>query len=202
MRKKMSFWFIGVLLVIGFVAAGCGSSPAASTRVDLNEVTSYYVRADGSNLNDGLTEETAFRSLWKAVDAAKNGTIKTITVLGTLNLESEGTNSSYPGAVFIISDTRGTELTIRGGAEQGVLSGGSGRMVMLVLGDARIRLENLRIEGGDSEKSGAGSQITGKAHVTLRSRVLVRNNRSQANGGGVAVGDTGTFMMESGTILL
>ena len=156
MNKRV--FFAAGSLFAALLMGGCATGPAASAP-DLSGVTSYYVRADGSNLNDGLTEETAFKSLWIAVHAAKNGPIKTITVLGTLNLKSEGTNSSYPDFVFIISDTGGSEVTIRGGAEQGVLSGGSGRGVMLIQGDARIRLENLRIEGGDSEKSGAGLEI-------------------------------------------
>ena len=51
--------------------------------------TSYYVKATGNDANDGLTDATPFQTLAKAVDMAKHGGIKTITVIGTLDETSE-----------------------------------------------------------------------------------------------------------------
>jgi hypothetical protein len=174
MKKSFGFGLISMALVTGFVLAGCGSSPKAAAGEQV-AVTTYYVRADGDNRNSGLTEDAPFKTLHFAVDAVNEGKIKTITVLGTLNAESEGGNSLYPDAVFLISDTRGAEITIRGRegageAGQGVLStagAGAGKLVLAVFEDSRIRLEHIRIEVGDTEKSGAGIQVRDSARLTL-----------------------------------
>jgi hypothetical protein len=84
MRKnKNCSWLISVALVMGFVMAGCGSSPAVAP-VDLTGVTSYYVRADGNDANAGTSEDAPFKTLAKAVEAAAKTTVKKITVIGTL----------------------------------------------------------------------------------------------------------------------
>jgi predicted outer membrane repeat protein len=57
---------------------------------------SYYVWADGDNENNGRSEDQPFKTLQKAVDAAKMGVIKRITVLGKINsgavIEDAGTD--------------------------------------------------------------------------------------------------------------
>jgi hypothetical protein len=47
---------------------------------------SYYVRSDGNDDNNGRSEETAFKTMEKAVEAVKAGIIKRITVIGTITL--------------------------------------------------------------------------------------------------------------------
>jgi hypothetical protein len=193
------------LAFLGLALAGCAGSPKAGTMTVPEDFPAYYVRADGSDFNDGLSEAAPFRTLTKALDAANKGKIKTVTVLGTLNLESEGENSQYSDYVFNITDTRRTEITIRGKegadeAEHGVLSGaGAGKAVIAVGEESRVRLEHLRVEGGSSERSGAGIQVRGQAQITLGEGTLVRNNHSQS-GGGVAIGERGNFTMEGGEI--
>jgi hypothetical protein len=49
---------------------GCAGGPKAGNRA---EVPSYYVRANGGDLNDGLSEKAPFKTLGRAVDAAKRG---------------------------------------------------------------------------------------------------------------------------------
>jgi hypothetical protein len=55
--------------------------------------TTYYVSATGNDANDGLTDATPFQTLAQAVDMAKQGSIKTITVIGTLDAASEANAS-------------------------------------------------------------------------------------------------------------
>jgi uncharacterized repeat protein (TIGR02543 family) len=154
----------------------------------------YYVRADGNDQNDGLSETTPFKTLGRAIYVALRRNIRNITVLGTLNLESEGENSFYPNTVFTIINTAGTEITIRGkeGDETAALFG-SGKEVISVFGNAQIRLEHLKITGG------TGIQVGGQARVVLGEGALVQDNHSQSNGGGVYV-TGGTFIVQGGII--
>jgi hypothetical protein len=50
----------------------------------LTGVTSYYVRADGSDANAGTSETAPFKTLAKAVEEAAKTQVKKITVIGTL----------------------------------------------------------------------------------------------------------------------
>ncbi|GHV84025.1 hypothetical protein AGMMS50212_13650 [Spirochaetia bacterium] len=107
----------------------------------------YFVCADGRDANDGLSEQKPFQTLAKAVDSARNGSIKTITVIGTLNKESEAhsvfpkdgqinndreytgdegvffINGSGVESVFFISESGKEEITITG-INDACLSGG------------------------------------------------------------------------------
>jgi hypothetical protein len=193
--------------VLSLALAGCAGGPGAAGTAEIpSGFSTYYVRANGSDSNDGLSEAASFKTLSKAVDAAVKGRIPVITVLGVLNPKSEGESSLYPDYVFNITDTRGTELTIRGKegadeAEQGVLSGaGAGKIVIAVREESRVRLEHLRVEGGSSEYTGAGIQVRDQARLTLGEGTLIRDNHSQSAGGGVAVAESGTFIMEGGEI--
>jgi hypothetical protein len=204
MNRQFSLAVV-IFTLAALCITGCAGGPkpgatAAEISAEAPGLT-YYVRADGNDANNGLSEDAPFRTLRKAVEAARQGKVKTITVLGTLNLESEGRNSLYPGFVFVIPDTGGIEITIRGGGGQGILSGaGAGSAVMRILGESRVRLEHLVIEGGDSEWSGAGLQIIDQARVTMGEGAVIRGNRSQSSGGGVVVAGTAAFTMENGEI--
>jgi hypothetical protein len=93
---------------------------------------SYYVSAAGNDDNDGLTEATAFKTLQTAVQNAQAGTVKRITVIGTLNETSETMSIVFKflnGTVFSFSgsDENTAEITITGkpgatGADRAVLS--------------------------------------------------------------------------------
>jgi hypothetical protein len=190
------------LAFLGLAIVGCAGSPKTGTAGE----STYYVRADGSDRNNGLSEEAPFKTLRKAVDAANKGRIKTIIVLGVLNLESEGESSLHPYSVFTVTNTRGAEITIRGkegadAVEQGVLSGaGAGRVVISVMEESRIRLEHLEIEGGSGGYAGGGINVRDQSRLTLGNGTLVWNNHSQSSGGGVAVVESGTLIIQGGMI--
>ena len=82
------------LIFAGLLINGCAGGP--KTNAGTAAAPTYYVRANGNDQNSGLSEDAPFKTLHRAVDAANKRNIKTITVLGTLNEESEGRNSLNP----------------------------------------------------------------------------------------------------------
>jgi hypothetical protein len=93
--KKL--WCVICTAALLFCAGGLVmAEPSGST---------YYVSAQGNDVNDGLTEATAFKTLSQALLVAgmSDTIIKTITVIGTLNQASEGRDSI---AVFGITSLR------------------------------------------------------------------------------------------------
>ena len=77
--KKYAGTFICILFTGLFIT--CSSAP----KVDLTGVTSYYVRANGNDRNAGISEDAPFKTLTHAVQTASKTSVKTITVIGTLN---------------------------------------------------------------------------------------------------------------------
>jgi hypothetical protein len=163
----------------------------------------YYVKADGSDRNDGLSEASPFRSLFKALAMASRGPIKKITLIGVLNIASE--QSSSGDRVFLIQGTGKDLITITGksGSAEGkgaVLSGfGANRRVVLVKGNSTIRLENIEISGGVSEEEGGGIGIGPGARLTLGPGAEVTGNRAAA-GGGMVVSAGGTLVLDGGVV--
>jgi hypothetical protein len=162
---------------------------------------SFYVKAGGNDLNDGISEETPFRSLFKAVLMASRTSVKTITLLGTLDVASE--QSANRERVFIIQGTGKEEITIRGKDPQdkAVLSGqGANRRVILIKGIAHIRFENVEISGGRSSSEGGGIGIGAGAVVTLGPGTVIRENQSNTVGGGVALAPGGTLIVAGASV--
>jgi predicted outer membrane repeat protein len=159
--------------------------------------------AGGSDRNDGLTEQTPFRSLFKALVMTAGSSIKTITVLGTLDVNSE--QSTNTERVFFIYGDRKDYILIRGRAtdtEQAALSAaGSGRRVLLVKGMVNIRFEDIEISGGSSSSEGGGMGIGPGSSVTLGSGAVLKNNRAENMGGGAVVAPGGALYLEGGRIL-
>jgi len=154
-----------------------------------DRLQSYFVKADGSDQNDGLTEKTAFKTLQKAIYAvtAKNSAIKTITIVGTLNPVSEGYSDPTPyevvvshipvNGVFVIgADDHGREwhdeIKIIGKNNTSTLSGGNNKKaVVLAVGfSAKVRLENITISNG-----GCGLVLYGGT-VYIGDKVTIENN--------------------------
>jgi hypothetical protein len=156
---------------------------------------SYYVSAAGNDRNNGLSEARAFKSLAHAVSqAARSDTIKTVTVIGTLNDASEdgkaGEDGEYglPHEVFSLSN--GIEET---GSNDPILITGlpnapvKRRAVLSAAGTDKecvrtfgaFRFEHIEISG-----SGETGLFVGlESDVTLGPGSLVRDNQ----GGGVYV---------------
>ena len=174
---------------------GCASSPPSP--VD----GVYYVAAPGNDRNDGVSPQTPFRSLFRALAAASTGTAKTIVVLGTLDIFSE--RSSNNERVFLIQGTGREEITIRGeapGGEKAVLSGaGSPGRVVLIKGDAVIRFEHIEISGGTTEGEGGGIGVGAGVVLTLGEGAVVSGNTAFA-GGGVAVAPGGKLVLRGGSV--
>jgi hypothetical protein len=188
--------YLASIICISVVFVACASAPKYPAGME-----TWYVTAEGSDRNNGFTEETAFRSLFKALVAASNSPIKTITVLGTLDVKSE--QSTNTERVFLIHGRGKDEVLIRGaGTEPAVLSAAeSGRRVTLIRGSVPIRLENIEISGGTSSGEGAGIGISPGATLILGPGCVIRNNTSQNMGGGVIVAPGASLIIDGGKVL-
>ena len=188
MKKLCSLLFVVIL-------CACATTPKYPPGQD-----TYYVMATGSDRNNGFSELTAFRSLFKAMAAAANGPIKKITVLGTLDVTTE--QSSNRERVFLIQSMGKGEILICGAdGEPAVLSAaGSGRRAVLVRGTAPIRFENIEITGGFSSSEGGGLGIGPGSAVTLGPGAVVRDNASANIGGGIVVARGASLVVEGGKV--
>jgi hypothetical protein len=165
----------------------------------LTGVTSYYVRADGSDANAGTSETAPFKTLAKAVQEAAGTPVKKITVMGTLIGQTD------------IKDSGADEILITGkadasGAEKALLkpraepqTEDNAETGIHVSGLSNIRLEHITITGyllrgifmNGSEQSiltvGQGAAISGNGgNEDLRINT----------GGGIAMND-GTLVIQS-----
>jgi len=177
--------FLGLALVtVSLLGTSCSSN-------------NWYVSSQGNDTNKGNSENKPFKTLAKALSTAS--AVKgecTITVIGTLNAESEGSND---GAVFRIGQTGEAVITITGmenatGNKQAVLSGsGKTLPVLKIDGNTGIRLENMEISGASDND---GVIISGSSTVTLGKGVKIANN----SGAGITVTDKSKLIMEGGEI--
>ncbi|MDR0599088.1 MAG: right-handed parallel beta-helix repeat-containing protein [Treponema sp.] len=194
-------------VLVPFLAAavlfsGCAAVPKAPPS------DTYYVMAGGSDRNDGLSEQTPFRSLFKAVVMAANSPVKIITVIGTLDASSE--QSSHPERVFLIQGGGAEQILIRGAnpaGRTGVSTGGavlsaagSGRRTVLVRGPVKVRFEGIEISGGRASGEGGGIGIGPGSSVTLGPGSVLRDNNSDNLGGGAVVAPGGTLYLEGGLV--
>ncbi|MCL2804901.1 MAG: hypothetical protein FWD26_03070 [Treponema sp.] len=180
---------------------------------------SFFVSARGNDNNDGLSEATALRSLSLAYEKATAGRIKVITVIGTLNHQSEGEKTSDT-AVFDFSGTSNNEILITGkwGATRAVLSGAGSRknVVSILLG--AVRFEYIEISGGElnSENKNGDGILNMNGELKIGQGAVIRGNKGTGivnllgdltlAGGDIrdnenrGVNNSGTFVMQSGTI--
>ncbi|GHV76191.1 hypothetical protein AGMMS49942_10120 [Spirochaetia bacterium] len=200
LRRSGAALFV-ILAVLG--CFGCKTAP------EVISTDTYYVSAAGNDANNGLTAKTPFKTLKKALDTAKEGAYRIITVLGTLNAASEGANEG--SSVFTARTTGDAVITIRGADANAALSAlNAGKRVIEIVGNSHIRLENIEISGGsiaeaDISKGGgggiliAGSTTNGATLIAAKGAVI-KNNQAQG-GGGVAVGGKGSsFTLEGGEV--
>ena len=178
---------------------GCASAPAADT-------DTYYVSANGDDARDGLTPERAFKTLKKALETAGGeGARKIVTVTGTLNADSEGAGEG--SSVFDIRNTGDAVITIRGAEGAKLSAFNTGRRVLQIFGNTRLRLENIEVSGGriaDQDivrGGGGGALVVNGAALIAGKGAVIRENQAQA-GGGVAVGNRGSsFTLDGGEVL-
>ena len=197
-----------------------------STGIFAQSERSLYVSARGSDNNNGLSEAAPLRTLQAALFlAASNFDIRTITVIGTLDISNQnftqGSNSVFnlPDLPFL------GEILITGKPdasrnERAVLSarGSRGACAVNVRGkNAIYRFENIEIFGGEGDY-GVGIMVWDGASVTLGPGTVVRNNEMAGvfitngtcilDGGtirensfsGVMVGESAAFVMRNGTV--
>ncbi|MDR2537204.1 MAG: LysM peptidoglycan-binding domain-containing protein [Treponema sp.] len=159
-----------------------GQSLVAATQVAPNS-NSYYVKASGNDANNGLTEDTAFKTLSQAVQAASSGSIKTITVVGRLEINNERD---------IIKDTGAAEIIITGSAtEPAILTPWDLFCSVTVQGNSNIRFEQITIRNFDN-----GGLVVQDATVTLGAGVRITANNSYG-GGGLRI-NNGKVIMQNG----
>jgi hypothetical protein len=152
-----------------------------------------------------LAPERAFKTLKKALELARGeGARKIITVTGTLNEESEG--AAEGSSVFDIRNTGEGTITIRGAGGARLSALNTGKRVLQLFGNARLRLENIEVSGGgiadqDIVKGGGGGALIVNGAVLIAGKgAMIRGNHAQA-GGGVAVGNKGSgFILEGGEV--
>ncbi|MCL2809264.1 MAG: hypothetical protein FWD24_04250 [Treponema sp.] len=156
-----------------------------------------YVSARGSDENTGLTETAPLKTLSVAFARSVQNNISTITVIGKLDINSEGArpNSS---SVFRLSINNPTEILITGkrnarGAERAILSAIGTSYSPISIESAKIRFEHIEISGGVGEM-GVGLFVLNRAQVTLGEGAIVRDN----NNFGVLVSNEGAVLTIDG----
>jgi hypothetical protein len=252
-QRAYNFAYYPLLLVLAlaFLPVRLAAQEAGET---------YYVSAGGNDENWGFTEDRPLGTLHAACLRAQTGTVKKITVIGTLNETSESMSAAFKAqfdTVFACLGGEGdkAEITITGkpgaaGAERAALSAqGAQAGVLHVGGGIRVRLEHIEISGGEHPRInqatgidmrgeetrvtlGSGAVVRGNqgvgilvysgsscvvdggeirdngkggVYVSMACTLTLRNgsiadNKTPTNGGGVGVGDGGSFTMSGGSI--
>jgi len=180
--------------------------------------TSYYVSAKGYDSYEGISEDKPFRTLSHAVDQAAKTDIKKITIIGTLDANSEGKQDEVlTDAVFLLlplfSTDKPPEILITGKSvasfnERAVLSGSENKNVLEIVSGV-FRFEHIEISGGKGEKmygidinyhkSVSASHPDGRKtvlpKVIIGTGVVVRNNNY-----GLGVGHNSICIISGGEI--
>jgi hypothetical protein len=224
MKSKLFFVIIAIFFAMGLCVA-CTSGPKASS-TDLTGVTTYYVRADGNDKNTGISEDAPFQTLGKAVQAASGTSVKTITVIGTLDGQTEITNSGT-GVILVTGKANASDN------EKAVLTTSAEKTnVIGILENANIRFEHLTvttmqrfppiyIEGGNAKltlgrntvvsnnrgidaqeypRYGGGVLVVKGGTLVMGDNAMITNSAAAA-GGGVAVFDGATLIMQDNAVI-
>jgi len=195
-------FFLIILAVFIGIFISCQSS---AVRKDSAPLPSFYVNANGDDNNDGLSEKAPFKTLAKAIASAADSSIKIITVIGTLNAESE--NSSYESeALFLINLQTPEQITIRGKPnasenEKALLdASGCEHKVFTIGGSSNIRFEHIGITGGTSNRGGGAVRMEGDNPVlTIGEGTRIFNNKAALSGGALGIVN-GKLFIEGGVI--
>jgi len=207
-----------IVLIFGFALllfAALGANPAVA-QTSAQAGTSYFVRANGNDANNGTSENTPFKTLAKAVEAASKSAVKKITVIGKL------------GDVSVeIKDSGETEILITGKQnpseqEKAVISAAKDKNGLRIVGKSNIRFEYITftdstwsmiviVDGpvvtftdgvivtGNSAGQGAGLHIK-KSTVRLTGNAQIINNLADS-GGGIFIFDNSTLIVEGNALI-
>lgn len=184
------------VLVIGLAALlfAVLNQPPASAQ---SNAASYYVRANGSDSNNGTTEATPFKTLAKAVTEASKTNVKKITVIGTLDGQTE------------IKDSGTDEILITGKAnasvsEKAVLTSSTEKTnTIQITGNSNIKLEYLTLNTGTNM---AIIYAEGdKVMLTLGKNAVVSGNGKDVEifatyGGGILMVEGTLIMMDNAAV--
>jgi hypothetical protein len=109
-----------------------------------NTTANCYVASYGNDANSG-GQDSPFKTLAKALDLAKKGTVRHIVINGRLNERTEG--SAGQETAFIIENTGSNQITISGD-NKATLEARSCNGVIRCQGNVNIRFEHIIIKGG------------------------------------------------------
>jgi hypothetical protein len=158
-------------------------------------IPSYYVSKEGNDNLDGESEKTAFRTLLRAIEAAKCG-FKVIKILGTLDDNSEKLEDD--GSVFIIKDSGADRITIRGDLS----AKGTNKRVLYITGESNIRFLYSTISDGSCkgkcENDNGGGILLNSGILTIGKGVEIKNNQAHT-GGGIGILN-GRVFLEGGEV--
>lgn len=189
-----------------------GTSPASNTIQTLGSQgpSTYYVKADGLNTNNGLSEASAFPTLSTAIATAIDG--DTIIVVGSISQVDQVTLSK---SVYFVGQNNATINGVNGGsiAKMFALTGAgltvsftdiifqgsinksvSNGAVFSITGDSDIYFSNCTFDGNSISGSYSGAAISisnGKLTIT---NSLFKNNSAGKSGGAISVFATLTIL--------
>ncbi|MDR3312505.1 MAG: hypothetical protein LBS64_05185 [Spirochaetaceae bacterium] len=187
LKKTAGFFLAAALCIPGVFSGGSRDIEPA-----------WYVRANGSDTNTGLSSRSPFKTLARALEAAKTSDTLLILVMEELTDRSEE-NSRDRESVFHIAETGNRAITIRGASDKARLSAArTNKRVLRIARDAEIRLENIEITGGQSV-IGGGILAEQNAVLTVAAGTRIRENQAET-GGGIAFTGHGILILEDGDI--
>jgi hypothetical protein len=157
-----------------------------------------YVRASGNDNNSGLSETEALKTLYKALSRAEQLNSDKITVLGTLDANSEARNTR--NSVFELSVNSDREVLITGkpdasDSEKAILSAKDSNKSIITVIKGNIRFEHIEISNANGEGTGAvGVFVFNPSKIILGQGAVVRDN----NGFGILVSGNGAICIIDG----
>jgi predicted outer membrane repeat protein len=186
-NSMKSVLFVSVI-VVGLSFVRCASSSTGDS-VEKQQVVkeSYFVCVDGNDDNNGLSETDAFKTLSKAIQMAKTGTVKQIIVIGTIN-SSVTINNSGTDEILISGKQNETGQALLTSSDSNVLT---------LKGNSNIKLENIGVTGGNKK---GGIILEDKTILTLGVQAKIYGNTSndKVYSGGITVfGSGATLIIQS-----
>ncbi|MCL2208842.1 MAG: hypothetical protein FWB89_01635 [Treponema sp.] len=161
-----------------------------------------YVKADGNNNNSGTSETEPLKTLSMAFRNARQNKINKITVIGMLDVKSEGIIEGRSAVFnFIGSENDTGEILITGKInarenEKAILSAADSNLMPVLGQNVKIRFEHIEISGSSSESNGVGLFIYKGMEVTLGPGSTVKGNTSF----GVFIASDGILNIDGGEV--